>query len=96
MPREAGLQKRANFPTLIIGLAGTGDQTRATCVAGSGANHSAIQYHSGVEKLSIRSYSSHSEVFADIGLKTFTFPLFSCALCGGAVVHFPLAARCKL
>jgi hypothetical protein len=36
VPAEAGLQKRANFFTLIVGLAGTGDQTRATCVAGSG------------------------------------------------------------
>jgi hypothetical protein len=41
---DAGLQKRANFSTLIVGLAVTGDQTRATCVAGSRVNHSAIHY----------------------------------------------------
>jgi hypothetical protein len=38
VPPGAGLQKRANFSTLILGLAGTGDQTRATCVARSGDN----------------------------------------------------------
>jgi hypothetical protein len=41
---DAGLQKRANFSTLMVGLAGTGDQTRAACVAGSGTNRSAIHY----------------------------------------------------
>jgi flagellar basal body P-ring protein FlgI len=40
----AGLQKRDNFFTLIVGLAGTGNQTRSTCVAGSGVNRSAIHY----------------------------------------------------
>jgi hypothetical protein len=40
----AGLQKRAFYPTLIVGLAGTEDQTQATGVAGSGVNRSAIHY----------------------------------------------------
>jgi hypothetical protein len=44
VPPGAGLQKRSNFSTLIVGPAGTGDQTRATCVAGSGNNRSAIHY----------------------------------------------------
>jgi hypothetical protein len=39
-----GLQKRATFSTLNVGLAGTGNQTRATCVASSGTNRSAIHY----------------------------------------------------
>jgi hypothetical protein len=43
---DAGLQKRANFSTLIIGLARTRDQTQATCMAGSGNNRSAIHYDS--------------------------------------------------
>jgi hypothetical protein len=37
VPLDAGLQK-------ILGLAGTGNQTRATCVASSGNNRSAIHY----------------------------------------------------
>jgi hypothetical protein len=41
---DAGLQKRANLFTLIVGL--SGDRTRATCVARSGANRSAIHYDS--------------------------------------------------
>jgi hypothetical protein len=44
VPPDAGLQKRANFSTLIIGLAGTGDRAQATCVASSGDNRSAIHY----------------------------------------------------
>jgi hypothetical protein len=39
---DAGFKKRANFPTLIEGLAG--DQTRATCVARSGVNRLTIHY----------------------------------------------------
>jgi hypothetical protein len=46
VPPDAGLQKRATFSTLIVGLARTGDRTRATCGAGSGNNHSAIHYDS--------------------------------------------------
>jgi hypothetical protein len=41
---DAGLQKRATFSTLNIGLAGTGNQTRATCVASSVVTRSAIHY----------------------------------------------------
>jgi hypothetical protein len=41
-PPDAGLQKRANSYTLIVGLAGTGNWTRSTCVAGSGYNRWAI------------------------------------------------------
>jgi hypothetical protein len=41
---DAGLQKRANFSALIVGLAETGDQTRAICLARSGAYRSAIRY----------------------------------------------------
>jgi hypothetical protein len=36
---DAGLQKRTNFSTLIVGLAGTGDRN------GSGDNRSAIYYN---------------------------------------------------
>jgi hypothetical protein len=39
VPPDTGLQKRATFSTLIIGLARTGNRTRANCVAGSGASH---------------------------------------------------------
>jgi hypothetical protein len=48
VPPYAGLQKRATFSTLNVGLAGTGKQTRATCVASSGVNRSAIHYASSV------------------------------------------------
>jgi hypothetical protein len=44
VPPDAGLQKRATFSTLNVGLAGTGNQTRATCVASSVARRSAIHY----------------------------------------------------
>jgi hypothetical protein len=44
VPPEAGLQKRATFSTLNLSLAMTGNQTRATCVAGSGTIPSAIHY----------------------------------------------------
>jgi hypothetical protein len=33
------------FSTLIVGPDRSGDQTRATCVAGSGASRSAIHYN---------------------------------------------------
>jgi hypothetical protein len=46
VPPEAGLQKRATFSTLNVGLAGTGKPARATCVASSGTNRSAIHYAS--------------------------------------------------
>jgi hypothetical protein len=44
VPPNAGLQTRATFSTLNVGLAGTGNQTRATCVASCGINRSAIHY----------------------------------------------------
>jgi hypothetical protein len=44
VPPDAGLQKIATFSTLNVGLAGTGNQTRATCMASSGTNRSAIHY----------------------------------------------------
>jgi hypothetical protein len=44
VPPDAGLQKRATLSTLNKGLAGTRNQTRATCVANSGTNRSAIRY----------------------------------------------------
>jgi hypothetical protein len=44
VPPDSGLQKRATFSTLKVGLAGTWNQTRATCVAGSGTNRSAMHY----------------------------------------------------
>jgi hypothetical protein len=47
VPPDAGLQKRATFSTLNVGLAGTGNRTRATCVAGSVSGRSAIHYISG-------------------------------------------------
>jgi hypothetical protein len=44
VPPDAGLQKRATFSTRNVGLAGTGNQTRAAGVASSGTNRSAIHY----------------------------------------------------
>jgi hypothetical protein len=44
VPPDAGLQIRTNFSTLIVGLAGTWDQTRVTEVASSGENRSTIRY----------------------------------------------------
>jgi hypothetical protein len=44
VPPDAGLQTRATFSTLNIGLPGTGNRTRATCVASSGFNRLAIHY----------------------------------------------------
>jgi hypothetical protein len=44
VPPDAGLQQRANFSSLIVGLDGTGDRTWATCEAGSNTNRSAIHY----------------------------------------------------
>jgi hypothetical protein len=41
-----GLTMWATFSTLNVGLAGTGNRTRATCVASSGTNRSAIHYAS--------------------------------------------------
>jgi hypothetical protein len=50
VPPDAGLQKRAIFSTLNVGLAGIGNQARATCVASSGTNRSAI-LHAYFERL---------------------------------------------
>jgi hypothetical protein len=36
VPPDAGLQNRATISTLNVGLAGTGNRTRATCMASSG------------------------------------------------------------
>jgi hypothetical protein len=36
--------EKSNFSTLNVGLAGTGNQTRATCMAGSVSRRSAIHY----------------------------------------------------
>jgi hypothetical protein len=44
VPPDAELQKRATFSTLNVGLAGTGNRTRDTCVASSGTFRSAIHY----------------------------------------------------
>jgi hypothetical protein len=44
VPPDAGLQKRATYSTLNVGLAGTRNQTRATCGASSVTNRSAIHY----------------------------------------------------
>jgi hypothetical protein len=44
VPPDAGLQKRATFSSLNVGLAGTGNRTWATCVASSGTNHPVIHY----------------------------------------------------
>jgi hypothetical protein len=38
---NTGLQERATFSSLIVRPAGTGDQSKATCVAGRGASRSA-------------------------------------------------------
>jgi hypothetical protein len=42
VPPDAGLQKRAHFSTLIVGLSGTGNQTQSPCAVGSGVDRSAI------------------------------------------------------
>jgi hypothetical protein len=42
VPPDAGFQKTATLSTLNVGLARTGNQIRATCVANSGTNRSAI------------------------------------------------------
>jgi hypothetical protein len=44
VPSDAGSQKRASFSRLNVGLAGTGNRTRATSVASNGTNRSAIHY----------------------------------------------------
>jgi hypothetical protein len=44
VPPDAGFQKRATFSTLNVGLARTGNRTRATWVASSGIIRSAIHY----------------------------------------------------
>jgi hypothetical protein len=44
VPSGAGLEKRDTFSTLIVGPAGPGYRTRATCVLCSGASRSAIHY----------------------------------------------------
>jgi hypothetical protein len=44
VPSDAGLQIRATFSTLKVGLAGTRNQTWATCMASNGTNRSAIHY----------------------------------------------------
>jgi hypothetical protein len=49
---DASLQKKGTFSALIVGLAGWGNQTRMTCVTGSGASCSAINY----DNLMILSY----------------------------------------
>jgi hypothetical protein len=36
---DAGFQKRVTLSTLIVGPAGTGDRTRATCLAGSAIHY---------------------------------------------------------
>jgi hypothetical protein len=36
--------EKSNFSTLNVGLAGTGNRTRATCMAGSVSRRSAIHY----------------------------------------------------
>jgi hypothetical protein len=59
VPPDAGLQIKANFYTLIVGLAGTGDQTRATWVARSRLPDYAIQYdlQSNVQSVTCSHYS---------------------------------------
>jgi hypothetical protein len=44
VPPDAGLQKRATFSTLNVGLVGTENQTRDTCEASSVARRSDIHY----------------------------------------------------
>jgi hypothetical protein len=60
VPLDAELHKRATFSTLIVGLAGTGDETQATCVARSGANRSAIQYDSDKCSLAIVEHKANN------------------------------------
>jgi hypothetical protein len=45
VPPDAGLQtEKSHFSTLNVGLAGTGNRTQATCLAGSVTRRSAIHY----------------------------------------------------
>jgi hypothetical protein len=53
---DAGLQKRATLTTLNVGLSGTGNRTRATCVASSVARRSAIHYASAVRAFAHQTY----------------------------------------
>jgi hypothetical protein len=47
VPPDAGLQtEKSHFSTLNVGLAGTGNRTWSTCVAGSVTRRSAIHYAS--------------------------------------------------
>jgi hypothetical protein len=50
----------ATFSTLNVGRAGTGNQTRATCVASSGTNRSAIHYATGFLSCSHLEEGSHT------------------------------------
>jgi hypothetical protein len=43
--------EKSNFSTLNVGLAGTGNLTRATCMAGSVSRRSAIHYADGRSRL---------------------------------------------
>jgi hypothetical protein len=42
--RERGVTEKCHFSTLNVGLAGTGNRTQATCLAGSVTRRSAIHY----------------------------------------------------
>jgi hypothetical protein len=48
VPPDVGFQKRDTFSTINVGLSGTRNRTRVTCVASSGTNRSAIHYASHV------------------------------------------------
>jgi hypothetical protein len=63
VPPDAGLQKRATFSTLNVGLAETRNQTQATCVAGTVARRSAIHYASLPPTLFIKRKSRLSVSF---------------------------------
>jgi hypothetical protein len=47
VPTDAGLQKRATFSILNVGLTGTGNQTQATYMASSFTRRSSILYTKG-------------------------------------------------
>jgi hypothetical protein len=51
VPYDAGLQKRATFSTLNVGMAGTGNQARANYVVSSVTYRSAIHYSIDLEGL---------------------------------------------
>jgi hypothetical protein len=98
VPPGAGLQKRANFSTLIVGLAGTENRTRDTCVAGSGKNRSAIHYKLAlscfIPEYYIFQVASNSPVTVSPSIFVYgTYLPLGVSILTSLFVIFPLAER---